>query len=69
MNDDTTHLRIADGCISFFLYMQDGSKMPWRVDDTRPNRRFVNWLQVHDSPTTGRDAETVAKRASATETA
>lgn len=62
MTTDTTHLRIIKGKIHFFLYMQDGSKMPWVVKDTMPNRHFVNWLQVHDSPTTGRDVESIKKR-------
>lgn len=62
---DWSKLRINDGAIEFFLYMQDGSKVPWRVADTFPNRLFVNWLQVHDSPTTGRDVESLAKRGAA----
>lgn len=62
---DFAKLKIADGCIHFFVYSQDGAKIPWKIVDTHPNRLFVDWLQVHDSPTTGTDAESIERRSAA----
>lgn len=43
-------LRIRGDRLYFFTYSQDGTKVPWCVANTNPNRQWVNWLQVHDAP-------------------
>jgi hypothetical protein len=61
---DFSKIRIGDdGRIHYFLYQQDGSKQPMSCPDTIHNRLFVSWCQKFDSPTTGHDVETVARRA------
>lgn len=59
---DFSKLRIEDGRIHYFLYQQDGSKQPMSCADTLHNRLFVSWCQKFDSPTTGHDVESVARR-------
>ena len=59
---DLEKLRIADGRIHYFLYQQDGSKQPMSCPDTRENRMYVAWMQIHDSPLTGRSAEEIERR-------
>lgn len=51
---DFSKLRISGGRIHYFLYQQDGSKQPMSCEDTLSHRLLVSWLQIHDSPTTGR---------------
>jgi hypothetical protein len=41
-------LNIVDGIIHYFIYAQDGTKIPMTCKDTNSNRNFVSWVQVHD---------------------
>lgn len=59
---DLTKLRIEGGRIHYFLYQQDGSKQPMTCPDTQGNRLNVAWMQIHDSPLTGRSVEELANR-------
>ena len=55
---DPAKLRfLPDGHLSYFLYQQDGSKQQMSCADTQSNRFYVAWFQIHDSPTTGHEAE------------
>lgn len=38
-----------DGIIKYKIRAQDGSFIPMTVKDTKHNRRFVSWVQIHDS--------------------
>lgn len=60
---DLRKLRRRDGLIHYFLYQQDGSKQPMSCKDTPANRIYVAWMQIHDSPLTGRSVEELARRA------
>lgn len=62
---DLSKLRIQDGRIHYFLYQQDGSKQPMSCRDTQANRMAVAWMQIHDSPLTGRSVEELAARQAA----
>lgn len=59
---DLAKLRIKDGRIHYFLYQQDGAKQPMSCTDTHANRLNVAWMQIHDSPLTGRSVEERARR-------
>lgn len=43
-------LDIRDGVIHYFVYAQNGEKIPMTVRDTLDMRRFVSWVQIHDAP-------------------
>lgn len=45
---DTAKLDIRNGVIHYALYQQDGSLQPMQTRDTYENRRFVEWVQIHD---------------------
>lgn len=47
--NDASRLDIRDGTIHFRVYQQNGYLQPMECADTPHNRRFVSWLQVHDS--------------------
>lgn len=34
--------------IEGFIYGQDGAKVPMAVKDTKDNRKFMEWLRIHD---------------------
>ncbi len=58
---DLSKLQIKDGRIYYFLYQQDNSKQEMSCKDTQANRLCVAWMQIHDSPWTGRSAEELKK--------
>ncbi len=60
---DPSKLRIDGDRIHYFLYQQDGSKQPMSCQNTRDNQLLVSWMQIHDSPLTGRSLEELAARA------
>ena len=59
---DFSKVRAHDGVIDFSLYQQDGSLQPMRCKDSFGNRMFFSWVQKYDSPTTGHDVESIARR-------
>lgn len=54
---DFSKLSIREGRIFHFVYQQDGSRQEMSCTDTLSSRLFISWLQIHDSPTTGHEAE------------
>lgn len=34
--------------IDGFIYGQDGKPVPLSVKDTKENRKFMEWLRIHD---------------------
>jgi hypothetical protein len=46
---DLTRLDIRNGVIHYRLHAQDGSMIPMTVRDTFCMRRFVAWVQIHDT--------------------
>lgn len=50
---DGTKLDIRDGWIAYRIYSQDGSMIDMSILDTPHNRRFVEWVQIHDRYTIG----------------
>jgi len=59
---DLAKLRLSEGMIHYFLYQQDGTRQPMSCRDTAPNRIIVAWMQIHDSPLTGRSVEELERR-------
>ena len=59
---DLRKLKRRDGRIYYFLYQQDGSRQPMSCVDTSANRLNVAWMQIHDSPLTGRSVEEMARK-------
>ena len=45
---DGEKLDIRDGWIAYKIYAQDGTMIPMSIVDTTHNRRFVEWVQIHD---------------------
>jgi hypothetical protein len=54
---DASKVRLDNGQIEYFLYRQDRSKQLMSCRDTPSNRIFVSWMQIHDSPLTGNEAD------------
>ena len=53
--NDFSKLRRANGRIHYFLYQQDGTKQAMICHDPQQSL-IVSWMQIHDSPTTGKKA-------------
>jgi hypothetical protein len=62
---DPTKLKIKGDQIHYFIYQQDGkTKQPMSCKNTRTNQLIVSWMQIHDSPLTGKSVEEIAARRS-----